>query len=319
MPLFANEKFSYFEAYLGVDDKPAELLNTKMKLISVHLPNVVRTNGKLMSTNFNPASPAVEASKQKLNEILKFSIANDVENIILHLGFFNSFCEDGRQVIDEIARHFETLACDKVKICIENVPCWMNLAFENESLCADKENLLYFKKKFPAIGIALDIDHVAINTVFQEFYQKYRDRYLLISDKTVLYKEMEKEIIEVTSGNVEYYSTLLNDSIDESLRVVDPTVVHATGSDFCQYQFFEALPLRGESLPMGFSGKISGQEVCDRLNHARWIKRFVEKDKQAAITMELSLREEYDYIEQLNINKEYLNEMINIETKKACR
>mgnify|MGYP001565005066 CR=1 FL=1 len=316
LPWFANEKFPYFEAFLDHADKPDELLNTRMKLISIHLPNVLRVDGEIMPVSFNPASPAAETSKRKLEEIVEFSKKNGVENIVLHPGHFNSFSEDRYSIIDDMAKYFSSLSTSGVKICVENIPCWMNISFENEPLCSNEKHLLYLQKQCPNVGLAFDIDHAAINAVFQEVYQKYRDSYRQIIDKTKLLKEMEREIIKLVSDNIEYFVILVNKTINEFLQVIEPTVVHATGSDFCQYWTFDDLPLCGESLPMGFLGKISGQEVRDRLDHSRWIEQLIEKDINVAITMELSLRGEYDYIEQLKTNQNYLNTIINTKIKK---
>lgn len=316
LPWFAEEAFPFFEAYLGCDDNPAELLHTKMRLISIHLPTKVRVGDQTIAMDFNSASSAAAASKQKLEEIIDFSEANGVENIILHPGHFNTFSEDRYVIIDEIAKYFSSLSNKTVKICIENVPCWMNIAFENEPLCSNEKHLLYFQAKFTGVGFAFDIDHVAINVVFQKVYPKYKDRYLLASDKITLLKEMETEIMKLTSADVEFFSKLVNEAIDDFLRIIDPTVVHATGTDFCRYQSYSALPLLGESLPMGFVGTISGQSACDRINHAKWLQRLINKNMNAVVTMELLLRTDYDYIEQLKKNWEYLNKIISLEAER---
>jgi hypothetical protein len=311
LPLFENERFPYYEAFIGCDDVLSDLLNTHMELVSIHMPETIKINSKVFAINFNKSSEIATASYNKLNEIIEFSKTNDVKNIILHLGFFNSFTEDRYNIIDMIIDRFRLLDAGKVKLLIENVPCWINISFENEPIISNVEHMLYFIEKCPEAGIVFDIDHVAINTIFQRYYPGYKQKYIETENKSLFRMELEKKIINETSKNIDYYSSIVNCDIINFLTVIKPNVIHATGSDFCNYQPYYNLPLNGESIPMGFRGRINGKSVEDRINHKRWIEKLPDNGKDIYITLELALRNnDYNYIEQIKKNWFYLNKTI---------
>ena len=137
-----------------------------------------------------------EASFKKLQEYLDFSQKNKVSNIIVHLGFFNSFTEDRYAILERTAKLFSRLETGNVRICIENIPCWTNISFENEPIISGAEHFIHFQKTFPWAGATFDVDHHAINTVFQQFYALFKQRYKEFPDKDKFKSLMEEEMVQ---------------------------------------------------------------------------------------------------------------------------
>ncbi|HIH12168.1 TPA: hypothetical protein HA242_00420 [Candidatus Woesearchaeota archaeon] len=306
LPLFEKEDFPYFEAYLrGDEDKNDlnQLLRTKMKLISIHLPHSIQTSLGKRPIDFCDSGETGKASFLILEKILNFSQKNDVKYIVIHLGFYNYLTEDRYSVLMRTAQRFKALPSGKVTLCLENVPCWTNLCFENEPVISDAEHFSYFKKYCPNIGLTFDTDHLAITAVFKHFYDGFKAGYLASEDRKAFREKMEKEIMQATRKAPDFFRKAVEQKIIAFLSQVQPDMVHAVGSDFCQYQEGKKLPLAGEALPLGYKGMIKGFLVEDRLDHAVWLSRI---PKETWITIELMLRPEYNYIDQIQKSRKWI-------------
>ncbi|MBI2665351.1 hypothetical protein HYX12_01875, partial [Candidatus Woesearchaeota archaeon] len=136
LPIFEKENFPYFEAYLRGNEDLHQLLKTNMKLVAIHMPHSVEYQGQQWPVDFTNTGIGGEMSFKKLKEIIDFSEQHDVAYVVVHLGFFNTFTEDRWKVLDRVGKKFKALENNsvnkKVKICLENVPCWVNICFENE-------------------------------------------------------------------------------------------------------------------------------------------------------------------------------------------
>lgn len=311
LPLFEKENFSCFEAYLRGDEELPRLLATKMRLVAIHMPHTVKYRGQRWPIDFVDAGTAGEASFQKLKGIVEFSAQHEVSYVVLHLGFFNSLHEDRWKTIERVAQRFAALHTKKVKICLENVPGWTNICFEHEPLLRTAEHFLYFKARCPSVEAVLDVDHLAINATFDYFYDSYRKRYVSAEyasaeqKKNFLLGIMEPEMQEAVRQTPDVFKERVDKELVHFLSSVKPVLVHAVGSDYCNYRHDGGqLPLLGEALPLGFKGTIKGSPVEDRLDHALWLSRLPQK---TWITIELMLRSEYDYIGQIRKSVEYLS------------
>lgn len=309
--LFKEEYFPFYEAYIACDDDLNKLLNTSMKLVSIHMPSAIKINDIKYTVDFNGMPEIVKESYNKLEEILSFSNKNGVEFVIIHLGFFNSYKENRYEVLDKITDRFNMLNTENVKICVENIPCWINISFENEPLLSNEKHLNYFKKRCPKIGLVYDIDHAAINAVFHQFYSKKKDNYLNSSDKIKFRKDLERVIIKHVNENTDNFDSIINEYIRQDFSKSNPDIIHALGSDYCNYKPYNNLPLIGEAIPLNFQGKIQGCDVIDRINHLIWLEQVTDK-KEIVITLELVNREDdYNYIEQIKDNYDFFNDFFN--------
>lgn len=313
--LFQGKGFPYFEAYLSFNDRLDDLLNTSMKLISIHMPAFIEVNGIKQMLDFCDEGVIGKLSFEKLNEIIDFSNKHDVKFIVIHLGFFNTFSQDRNKIIDKIAAKFNRLKVGKVKLCLENVPSWTDLSFEKEPVISNEEHILYFKKKCPKFGCVFDVEHTALNTVFNYFYPKFKKKYGRIKNKESFKEEMERGILAKVNYGPIYFSSLIDKAVVRFLSSLQPDIVHAMGSDFCNYRLVGQLPLVGEALPLNYKGKIKGYKVEDRLNHSLWLSLLKE---DAFIVLEVYLRDEYDYtIEAKNSSNFILAKLSTINLKKT--
>src|SRR3989339_1851563 len=164
LSLFENQDFPYFEAYLKGDETEEELIQLvhhKMKLISLHLPSNVQDNvGNFCPLNFGDSGKSSEVSYQALKKYIKFANNHNITYLVIHLGYYNCLKENRFTILDRIAQTFNHLETGKVKLCLENVPCWINLCLETEPLITTELHWLYFKQKCPKIGLVLDLDHI---------------------------------------------------------------------------------------------------------------------------------------------------------------
>jgi len=307
--LFENQHFSYYEAYLRGDetsDDFKKLVSANIKLFSIHMPSSITYNNQAISVDFCKEGVIGQASFEKLKQLMFFSNKNDVKYIVIHLGFYNSITENRYNILDSVAKKLNELNlekvkdCENVKLCIENVPNWGTLSFEHEPIISDEKHLLYFKERCPAIGAVFDVDHLAINSVFNAFYPKFKKRYL--STKSA--KLMEQEIYEATNKNPSIFTTIIEKNIKSFLSKIKPDLIHAVGSDFCNYKSIDKLPLIGEALPLQFKGIIKNQLVKDRLDHRQWLSLVAD---DTPIVIELHLREEYDYLTEIKNSWSFLN------------
>ena len=327
LPLFQNKEFPYFEAYTNFNDNLEELLNTSMKLISIHMPNYIEANGAIKRLNFADEGEIGRISFEKLKEFIVFSNKHNVKYIVIHLGFFNIFNQDRNKIIDKVANQFRQLEKGNVKLCLENVPCWLNSCFECEPLISVAEHFLHFKKNCPEIGCVLDVDHLAITTVFNHFYSKLKEKNHLINNSSIEnspienhsiknssikgpgienFQEMEEKICDETASNEIFFKNIIENNLKLYLSKIKPDLIHAVGSDFCNYRLIDRLPLVGEALPLGFKGNIKEIVVEDKINHAAWFS-LISKD--CFVINELMIREDYDYISKIKENWNYLESL----------
>lgn len=304
--LFAKESFPYFEAYLGSDDRLEDLLKTKMGLKVIHMPHNVIHGKQNMTVNFCGIPEVRKASLQKLQEIVRFADTHQVPCVVVHAGFWDRRVQDKNQQMELLAQGLSSLDIGSIKICIENVPCWVNLCFDREPIISDERDYLHLQSLWPQAGFACDVDHAALNAVFGEFYMHFWDQAPEIISHDYR-KRMEDEICQAVNRDPLYFQEKVNGAIERLLRATRPSVVHALGSDFHNYQRFDQLPLTGEALPMDYAGTISGVQVQDRIHHEQWVAVLPEN---VFITLELMLRLDYSYIEQIKRNWIYLSNLL---------
>lgn len=308
--LFEHQQFSYYEAYLKGDETPDELeqlVSTNMKLVSIHLPSTVLYKKQTIPIDFCKEGIVEQASFEKLNQLICFSDKNGVDFIVIHLGFYNSMTENRDDILDVVAKKLSQLSPRNVKLCIENVPNWGTFSFEHEPIISDEKHFSYLKERCPKIGAVFDVDHLAINTVFNHFYPGFKQKYTSTQQAPL----MEREIYEETNRKPSFFNRMIEQNIKSFLSSIQPDLVHAVGSDFCNYKFIDKLPLVGEALPLGFNGYIKGHEVKDRLNHLLWLSLVRDTgQKEVNVVLELHLREDYDYLTEINNSRRFLNYLV---------
>ncbi len=325
LPLFAaaaraGKKYPYLEAYLSGEETESDLnllRQTEMKLISLHMPASVRVDGEKVPVDFCRNDAVGKASYAKLEELIDFSLRNEVKFIVIHLGFFNALKEDRYRILSLVAERFRRLVeagGGKVRLCLENVPAWTNICFENEPIISDEEHLLYFRERCPGIGTVFDVDHLAIDAVFRHFYPRFKEKRkkemeqfnleMFKKEREIFNlekfkKEMEEEIAQSVRLNEPFFRQLVESRLNAFLTAVQPEIVHACGSDYCHYRLIDRLPLIGESLPLLYDGKVKGFKVRDKIDHQKWLSLLPE---EVYITLELMNREDYDYLESIEDN-----------------
>ncbi len=309
--LFKESNFSHFEAYLTGEETGEEmelLAGQKIKLLSLHMPSSVKVNGKNVPVNFCDQGGVGEKSLETLKKLINFSNEKKVRFIILHLGFFNVLTEEREAALIRAAGKLNQLDWGEVKLCVENIPCWFNICLEKEPVLSQAEHFFQFRQKCPQIGFVFDVDHLAINTVFQHFYGEIKAEYVKLNEscsvmgleinaeKTKFMKEKEKEILSLVRNSPDKFRKEINSSITSFLLKIKPDIIHAVGSDPSNYFSFEQLPLVGEALPLNYRGKIQGHKVEDNIDHGNWLSLL---PREIWITIELMLRQEYDYLEEI--------------------
>ncbi|MBS3165654.1 TIM barrel protein [Candidatus Woesearchaeota archaeon] len=310
--LFDKQSFPYYEAYLRGDETSEDLkrlVSANMKLFSIHMPSTTVYGDQIVPVDFCKERVIGQASFEKLDQLIHFCDTNKVRFIVIHLGFYNSLTENRYDILDSVAKKLNRLNPRTVKLCIENVPNWGTLSFEHEPIISDEDHFLYLKERCPSIGAVFDVDHLAINTVFNHFYPLFKQRYTSNQQAPL----MEQEIHEETNRNPQFFKSMIEQSIESFLSRIQPDLIHAVGSDFCNYLLVGRLPLIGEALPLQFEGTIKGRSVKDRLDHTQWLS-LVSKD--TPIVIEVHLREEYDYVNEMKNSWGVLIDLIqkNIKT-----
>lgn len=309
LPLFKGDHYHFYEAHLkSIEDLPA-LLKTNMKLVAVHLPSSVRVGPEIFPLDFCREDAVGDAAYNTLQEVMRFCDSNDVKYIVIHLGFFNSLRQNRLEVLERTARRFMELPKAKTALCFENVPHWITLSQKNEPIISLPKHWAYFQHFYSAAKAVLDTDHLAITTVFNCFYEKFQKENSLGEQNDSIRKKWEEYIAAATSKDSSFYILKINAALKEYLFQTTPTLIHAVGSDFCNYKFIEKLPVVGEALPLGYKGKIKGFLVEDRIDHAVWLSRL---PADVDITLELHLRPEYDYLQEIDKNHRFLSENMNI-------
>ena len=309
LPLFESENYPYFEAYLRGDETDQELeslVSNKMKLITLHMPGKVSNGTAYVETNF--CNENASYAFRELERYVNFAEKHDVSYIVLHLGTFNSFKDKRELVLAAVADRMNQIKTSKVKICVENIPIWLNLSFVNESVLYHPDHFKYLEKLCPQLGLVLDIDHLALTTIFDQFYQQNRLGYLEANDKESFLVELEKDIAKTVKSNPEKYQRITNQAIKDFFSQVTPVGVHAVGSDFCNYVDYRNLPLIGEALPLNYNGEINGVLTRNRLDHSIWVSLLPEN---TFITLELLIRKEYNYLDQIKNDWNYLQKLLN--------
>jgi|CXWL01.1.fsa_nt_gi hypothetical protein len=307
--LFENERFPCFEAYLGPNDRLEDLLKTKMKLKVIHMPHAVNQGGQSVAVNFCGDPEVRESSLRKLQEIVRFADAHDVPCVVIHAGFWDCRAQDKNQQINVLAQGLSSLDLGGVTVCVENVPRWVNLCFECEPIISDEKDWCYLQSLWPQAGFACDVDHAALNAVFGEFYNSFQQKAPAVMTHDFR-RSMEDEICQAVDCDPSYFQKRVDGAIERMLQSTRPAVIHALGSDFCNYRGFDRLPLTGEALPMAYQGTVSGVQVEDRIRHEQWVSALPEN---VFITLELMLRLDYNYIDQIKKNWVYLEKLLKKE------
>ena len=303
LPLFQNTDFEYFEAYTGHDDDLRKLLNTHMKMKVIHLASKISIKGRLHSFNLNDHGDVGAQSWNKLLEAVVFANNYGIGHIVVHVGFFNIDKEKKNDVIERIASRLNELDTGSVKICLENVPHWINLSFDNEPIISACQDMEFFRSKCPSAGFVVDVDHIAIDTVFNWFLAFHKSR---CSDVSTIRENLGESLFDLHKYPQFHFSSLISQGISEYFDSITPDIVHAVGSDYCNYFTPKALPLIGEGLPLQYKGEINGYQVEDRIDHSLWIRKI---RPSTIVTVELLMREDYGYVDQIQRSIDIINRL----------
>ena len=193
LPLFVRENYSYYEAYLRGDEKLADLLKTKMKLLSIHMPSQVDTANGKKQLDFCADNEIGEASLKKLSEIVDFAEENNVFYIVIHLGFFNSLQENRFRKLEKAAKKFNQFAARKVTLCLENVPCWTNIYALKMSRSFRQKNIFCFLRNIVRTLVQCLMLIILRLTRFSIIFMKILEKsILLLSTKNCIGKRWNK-------------------------------------------------------------------------------------------------------------------------------
>ena len=301
-------QYENYEAYINHNDKLTELLNSKMNLISIHFPNKIKIKDNLFTTNFLDENIVGDECIKYLKQLVVFANENGVSNIILHAGFYNIYNSNRKQKLDELISKLGSVEVGGATICIENVPRWTKQAFENTPIVSNIKDMQYIRKNNSKLGFVIDIDHIAIDTVFTSFINNRVSYYPSIKNKQKYKERLHKAVLNYISGNVNRLTSEINNAIrDYFSGSIIPNIIHAVGSDFTRYFPYDSLPFIGEALPLEYSGSINGYNVKDRIDHRIWIKKLVGKE---IVTLEFMNRPDYSYHETINSDITTINNIL---------
>lgn len=300
--LFEKSIFHYFEAYTKEADNLKLLLETDMMLYAIHMPNSVYINNTPVSFNLIGDNSLSKHSILLLDKFISFAIDNKVPNLIIHAGFYNNLKIANNEAIDILAQILDKYKNLPVTICLENVPAWINQYGYKQPIISTYKHLIKINEMLPQIGSVIDVDHLAINTIFNDY----------VSNESQYSKDkdgIEPHYLKYAQRNIKKLTALINDEISYAFNNHTPTIIHAVGSDFLNYFNYDRLPLNGEGLPLNYNKYIDNYLVKDKIEHTRWIKQC---KAVKYITMELLIREnDYSYVDELKRNYKLIIELLN--------
>ena len=181
--------FQYCELFIKRDDILNELPKTRMKIISIHLPNLIKVENKFMMLNLADNSVIGEKSEKKLEQVIDYAKKVGCKKVVIHIG-----SSKNQNAYETVAKRLERVNDPKVLICIENVTPWYTIP---SSLAYNADTLLKLKNqtKIP-LGIVLDIEHLYLTA----YYKKINPE-TLVKD---FFKKIQPDIIHVCGSN--YYN-----------------------------------------------------------------------------------------------------------------
>ncbi len=161
-----------------------------MKIISIHLPNLIKIKNKFRSLNFADNSIIGEKSEKKLKQVIDYAKRIKCKKVVVHAG-----SSKNQNAYETVAKRLERVNDPEVLICIENVPLWYTIPF---SLTYNADTLLKLKNqtKIP-LGIVLDIDHLYLTA----YYKKINPE-SLVKD---FFKKIQPDIIHVCGSDYSNY------------------------------------------------------------------------------------------------------------------
>jgi hypothetical protein len=319
--LFKEQEFPYFEAYLRGDESLAELkllVTQKMRLFCIHLPAKIKLDSEeWLPINFCSKDIKIKTNSWRvLQNFIDFANQHNVPHIIIHLGTYNNLLDNKQLLLEKAATNFNELDFKNVKVCVENVPLWVNLSFENESIMANENDFLYLKERCQKISIAFDVDHLSISAVFSSFYPEFKQKYSKEVNFQEFQKEMENQIYNATNKEPSKYLLIVEKAIEKFLTTIKPDYIHAIGTDFCNYRFINNLPLCGEAIPLNYDEGTITNNIKDRLNHTKWLSLL---PPNIPLCIEIMLRPNYDYISEIKKSSNLLKELIAQINKKELK
>ena len=188
---FEQAGFKYYELYIKADDSLDEVVYSKLKPVSVHVPSYVIVDGKLIRMNLSDPGLIGDKSEQRLRQTIEYAKKLNCSKVVVHTD------SSGREDACEIAaKRLEKANDPDVLICIENLPQWKNLP---PSLTNDADAILKLKNKAKIpLGVVLDIAHIYLTAAHEN-----KDPEKLIQD---FFEKIKPDIIHVCGSDPANYT-----------------------------------------------------------------------------------------------------------------
>lgn len=286
------KKFFKFEAYIGKKFEPSFYKKNKSQFKNIHLPTFFIKNGNRYNLNLVSKNELIKRTSFKiLDKYFFLCKKTKIKNLVIHVGFYDSTIKDElKKTLLNLKIDLKNYLNDGVNLYFENVPKWFNQYNRNNPINSNLSEIQIFKKFIPKSKIIIDIDHLSINSAFEYFYKLNNSKFLNLSNE-----KLEKIYLNFAKKKFSHLRRKINKNIEKTVKVINPKLIHAVGSDFLNYTNFKKLPLIGEALPLNFDGKIQGRYVKDQINHRLWLKNKSKK----LITVEIINRKDYSYIDEI--------------------
>ncbi|MDO8493069.1 MAG: hypothetical protein Q7S19_00790 [bacterium] len=264
--MFNNSEFVGYEVYLA-SDQDFKYLPEMMKHLNISSVHQPRKDFDLSSTG----ELGDKSFKNMKDLVAVLNSASFKGTIVIHGNYINEYLSERRDHIKLLADRVNSLKeelSDSIKVAFETDIAYFNLIGSNRSLLVTPDDFreLGSHLEIP-FHIVLDIEHIYVTAVFEDFIKKYPQFYQEIfsladtasQQKQALKKTWFKYLNDKGPTGVE---DLVRASLDEFAKLRSNILFfHFNGTKPDAYWFDEKafLPLSGEHLCLG--------ESDDKLNY----------------------------------------------------
>lgn len=218
-----------------------------------------------------------DLSEKLLRDHINYAKEYGIPRFVIHPGFVNILTSSKDAALDTVARRLENIYDEQVKICIENSDFRPDFtAYFNERLVVDSFDVdMLFKKSNIPLSLTVDIEHLYNTAIFKQFYEDfqpmYQDVYMGKMCKADADSKAQETLSEFVRNNPFETENIIKNFVKDYFEKWNDYVelIHVCGSDPCNYRSRQhgGLTLLGSHLPLGFSGRLEGSYVKDRVDH----------------------------------------------------
>lgn len=304
-----NYDFQHYELHLKtIKDfnlKKTQKLLKKTKVISVHQPNNVVVNNQIEEFNILDDGEIGTQSKLALQKTLALCNKLKISKVVLHGAKYNKKTINRSQAYRILKEIIGTMPHHNL-LTLETDVLWYTTTQNNqEPLMIFAQDFLEVNKGLN-INITLDIEHLIISNLFDEFSKENQS----FSDLDKFETKFNLWIRKQTNKKINnVYDQISNFAKQMKAKI---NHIHINGSDWFNYRLVNSIPLVGEHLPLGYKT----DQIQDRLDY-KFVKNIIKSlNRPISVVLELQPRNnEYNFWKQMIQSKCYLIERGNLYDK----